>query len=66
MPISTCAITSKRIGQSSCWKQMTIIRVINAQHPKNARAIVQKGGQTRLKKHEKWPDDKLGDQWPLS
>jgi hypothetical protein len=40
MLISTCAITSKRIGQSSYWKQMTNAGAINAQHPKNMGAII--------------------------
>jgi hypothetical protein len=41
VPISKCAIISRRIGRSFYWKQMTSVGVINAQHPKNARTIVQ-------------------------
>jgi hypothetical protein len=41
MSVSTCATPPKRMGRSSYQKQMTSVTVISAQHPKNARAIIQ-------------------------
>jgi len=38
--ISTCATTSKTMGQSSYWKQVTSVGMISAQHPKNAGATI--------------------------
>jgi hypothetical protein len=38
--ISTCVMAFKRIWQSSYWKQVISARMINAQHPNNARATI--------------------------
>ncbi len=39
--VSTCVVTSKRIGQLSCCKRMTNLGVIGAQHPKNVGVAIQ-------------------------
>ncbi len=39
--VSTCVIASKIIRWSSCLKWIINVKMINAQHPKNAKAIVQ-------------------------